>query len=280
MAKRRSSTARDLIDIVAAFPWWVGVGLAVGSYLLFSALAAQPMATGGRPNLVAIFAGALRIAAPLLFLVGAVASAMARSRRKQIYGAATSGDARSAVASMTWREFELLLSEVYRRQGYAVAELGGSGPDGGVDLVLRKDGRKTLVQCKHWKAYSVGAPVVRELLGVMTDRGADAGQVVTSGQFTEQAREFAASHSIALIDGRQLEAMLAKVQARGQAEGRAAGLPLVDRVEGSAGSAPPPACPKCNSSMVKRTARRGPNAGGTFWGCSSYPKCSGTRPID
>lgn len=36
-------------------------------------------------------------------------------------------------------------------------------------------------------------------------------------------------------------------------------------------------CPKCGSSMVKRTARRGRNAGGQFWGCSRYPSCRGTR---
>lgn len=38
-------------------------------------------------------------------------------------------------------------------------------------------------------------------------------------------------------------------------------------------------CPQCGSSMVKRTARRGRNAGGQFWGCSRYPSCKGTRSI-
>ena len=36
-------------------------------------------------------------------------------------------------------------------------------------------------------------------------------------------------------------------------------------------------CPKCGNQMVLRTARQGPNAGGEFWGCSSFPKCNGTR---
>lgn len=38
-----------------------------------------------------------------------------------------------------------------------------------------------------------------------------------------------------------------------------------------------PICPNCQQSMVLRTARRGRNAGGQFWGCSDYPKCKGTR---
>jgi hypothetical protein len=36
-------------------------------------------------------------------------------------------------------------------------------------------------------------------------------------------------------------------------------------------------CPRCGSPMVRRTARRGRNAGNQFWGCSRYPQCKGTR---
>jgi len=38
-----------------------------------------------------------------------------------------------------------------------------------------------------------------------------------------------------------------------------------------------PECPQCGGAMVKRTAKKGNNAGETFWGCTSYPKCKGTR---
>ena len=34
-----------------------------------------------------------------------------------------------------------------------------------------------------------------------------------------------------------------------------------------------PSCPKCGKSMMRRLARRGPNAGNYFWGCSGYPDC-------
>ncbi|OLU32834.1 helix-hairpin-helix domain-containing protein [Pseudomonas sp. PA27(2017)] len=36
-------------------------------------------------------------------------------------------------------------------------------------------------------------------------------------------------------------------------------------------------CPSCGASMVRRTARKGKNAGNQFWGCSKYPACKGTR---
>ncbi|MBP6763660.1 MAG: topoisomerase DNA-binding C4 zinc finger domain-containing protein, partial [Rubrivivax sp.] len=40
-----------------------------------------------------------------------------------------------------------------------------------------------------------------------------------------------------------------------------------------------PSCPICAKAMVRRTAKRGANAGSAFWGCSGYPSCKGTRPL-
>ena len=40
-----------------------------------------------------------------------------------------------------------------------------------------------------------------------------------------------------------------------------------------------PTCPECGSPMKQRTARKGPNAGSQFWGCSRYPQCRGTRAM-
>lgn len=37
------------------------------------------------------------------------------------------------------------------------------------------------------------------------------------------------------------------------------------------------ACPVCSSAMVMRSAKKGSNAGYAFWGCSTYPRCKGTR---
>src|SRR5688500_136792 len=42
-----------------------------------------------------------------------------------------------------------------------------------------------------------------------------------------------------------------------------------------------PSCPVCGRPMVARRARRGPNAGGLFWGCTGYPDdCKGTRDYE
>jgi restriction system protein len=170
---------------------------------------------------------------------------------------------------MTWREFERLVAEGFRRRGYGVVEGGGEGPDGGVDVVLTKGAEKFLVQCKHWRAQRVGVDVVRELYGVMAARGATGGFVVTSGRFSGEAQEFAQGRNLKLVDGIGLRALLCDTQA----------APCVAPANGAGPTAAPkmPACPQCQGPMVKRAARRGASAGQEFWGCASFPKCRGTR---
>ena len=36
-------------------------------------------------------------------------------------------------------------------------------------------------------------------------------------------------------------------------------------------------CPKCGAPMRQRTIKKGSHQGETFWGCTDYPKCDGTR---
>ncbi len=39
-------------------------------------------------------------------------------------------------------------------------------------------------------------------------------------------------------------------------------------------------CPRCGGRLVLRTAKSGPNAGNSFYGCSNYPRCRYIRNID
>lgn len=41
-----------------------------------------------------------------------------------------------------------------------------------------------------------------------------------------------------------------------------------------------PACPKCGRPMVLRSAKRGRNAGKSFWSCGDFPNCNGSRNIN
>jgi hypothetical protein len=65
---------------------------------------------------------------------------------------------------------------------------------------------------------------------------------------------------------------------RKQGVGRFSGSEAGSKIATSAGIESP-VCPRCGGGMIERTAKRGNSVGQKFWGCSSYPKCSGTRQI-
>lgn len=176
---------------------------------------------------------------------------------------------------MSWREFELLVGEVFQMQGYQVAENGGSGADGGIDLVLRRVDQKFLVQCKHWKSVSVGVGVIRELFGVLTAKGDASGFVITSGYFTEKAKIFAQDVKVTLIDDAQLYDLIAQVD-ESQTNGRPSSVFQERR---NVATPTTPTYPLCTHPMTKHTAKVGTRAGCYFWGCSTFPKCRGTRQM-
>lgn len=179
---------------------------------------------------------------------------------------------------MSWQEFEQLVGEYFRRKGFAVEETGGGGVDGGVDLVVTLGKDRYLVQCKQWKAMRVGVATVRELYGVMAAQGAAGGFVVTSGAFTDEARRFAEGREIDIITGDQLTEMIraARPMSAAATAKITASPKTVDTVAPSPKTVP--ACPQCGTGMVLRAARKGGNAGSSFWGCPQFPKCRGTRP--
>ncbi|MFG6412302.1 restriction endonuclease [Roseateles sp. DC23W] len=273
MARRRNrdSVAEDIMSLVSKLPWWVGVLLAAASYAALHRVSQQPVAQPTQLGLLGAtvvetmwrtlaFYGQYLL--PLLCLIGALISAIKRRSRTRLLDRTTSNPAADALNGMSWQQFERLVGEGFRRQGYRVTETGQIGPDGGVDLELRKDAELHLVQCKQWRAQRVGVAVVRELYGAMAARGAAGGFVVTSGRFTQEAADFADGRNVRLIDGDGLKVLLA-----------AGRMPPVAPVRPRA----EPPCPLCGKGMVLRAAKRGAQVGNRFWGCSAFPGCRGTR---
>jgi restriction system protein len=169
------------------------------------------------------------------------------------------------IRTLSWQQFEIIVGEAFRRLGYRVMENGGGGADGGIDLVLDREGQRFFVQCKQWKVSKVGVKSIRELAGVMSAKGVRDGFFVTSGTYTKEAREFAEEAGVSLIDGDSLQRMIRHIE------------PAAALHPGEAQQVSAPACPECGSIMVKRTAKRGANAGSEFWGCRGFPECRGTR---
>ena len=268
-------------------PWWASV---IAAAVVFAGLRwVIPSFLGSRPLLVPLANASAAYAhwLALVFLLPLPFALLNQAHRRRLVEGQASIE---RIRELSWRDFERLVAEAYRRQGYRVTERGGGGADGGVDLELRTKDKTLFVQCKRWKTWTVGVQAVRELYGVTSGERADGAIFVTSGSYTPDAIDFARDKPIKLVDGRQLVAMLETVQspaAKKSAETKPNSdvprhvptTPLPElppaRTTGAVSVAEP--CPRCGSRMVLRTTKKGPNAGSQFWGCSRYPECRGTR---
>lgn len=292
MGRKRQSAVEDIIEITSMLPWWVGVVLAAFAYVGLHQVAVMEVVvpTNGvgmghfvGKQMYKTFAMYLQYILPGLFLIGAAVSAFKRRKRKALHGEVAVAGMKGVLEAISWKQFEQLVGEHFRRRGFTVQENETGGADGGVDLVLGRGEDRYFVQCKQWKARQVGVATVRELYGVMAAKGAAGGYVVTSGVFTDEAKRFAEGREIQLIDGEQLVAVI-----RAQSTPHPGPLPQGERetssnldpgsLSGKTILEDTPSCPECSSPIVLRTARKGSNAGNSFWGCSAFPKCRGTRP--
>jgi restriction system protein len=185
-----------------------------------------------------------------------------------------------SIAALGWRDFERLVGEAFRRQGYAVEETGLGGADGGIDLILRRDGKRSLVQCKRWRREKVPVNVVREDVRPAgpppRGRGAHrrARRVHPGGRaLRERKTDRADRRRHSAGDGpwragrRTPHRCIAGFDARPRTE------PAVGPAKAAAAPSVPN-CPRCGAAMIQRTNRR---TATTFWGCPAFPACRGTR---
>jgi restriction system protein len=270
----RSRDRHPLVELTR-LPWWVSLVFAALVFLALRWLA--PALAGSRPMLAPLGQAAAAHAhwVAAIFLLPIPFALFNAARRRRLVEARPSID---RLLTMPWQEFEQLVGEAYRRQGYRVTDRGGAGADGGIDLELRAQDKTLVVQCKRWKTRTVGVELVRDLYGAMVGEEAHGAIFVTSGSYTPDAIDFARDKPIKLVDGRGLVELLKGVRDRAPSSAREAsartGAPLVvTTAEG------PITCPKCGSAMVRRVAKQGASAGGVFWGCSQFPSCRGTRAV-
>lgn len=287
-----STDSDSLTALLVSSPWWIGPICAALVFIFFRLIIPTILGGVGKPDdAMAKTFGAVLVPistriAPLaasavifLWLLAELKKLMDRKRLDSQTGLDSIGD-------LSWQEFEELVAEAFRREGYEAEVRGDVAGDGGVDVVLRRKAEKTLVQCKHWKSWTVGVTIVRELRGVMAGEKADYGIVVSYGTFTPEAEAFARDNRITLIGGKDLDKMVKAVQRIPRVPTSKPAEPLVAAASASpqrmATISPPeiPSCPLCGSSMVRRTARKGANAGTQFWGCPKYPTCKGIQDLE
>jgi restriction system protein len=182
--------------------------------------------------------------------------------------------ARSGIAGvdrMDVKTFEAFLASLFRDLGY---ELEGSRTHGdfAAELVVVKDGMRTVVEGKRW-SKNLGVTAVQEALGAMTDYACDSAIVVANRQFTHQAKKLAQTNGIQLWDR---EALVGKLLGLHGVPGELPSSDIAIPELAAAVTAPPAglaAAPVATASVPVRVATAPPAAvprwtPGTFASCA------------
>ena len=85
-------------------------------------------------------------------------------------------------------QFEQEVAKIFILNGYKATVTKGSG-DGGVDIVVEKEGYRGIIQCKHYRNPVPPEPI-RALWGCKDDFGADEVILVASSGITQSGADF------------------------------------------------------------------------------------------
>ena len=278
MARRRKE---NLVEVLMHLPWQAGIIVGLLGFGFFRWGLAWYFNSSSNPYSKAFGAGvtqgALEPVAWLFLAIGFLGAGLSIWRAKDRSKLLDEQTGLDSLRAMSWQQFERVVGEAYRRLGYQIEETGQGGADGGIDLLLRKGGVTTLVQCKQWRNQKIGIAVVREMYGLMVHHRASAVKIVCTGIFTSECEAFAAGKPLELVDGPALLKLVDHVKAppaRSVPSPRP--IPAFSPIAATDLQPKVPECPKCGVAMVERSNRAN---GQKFWGCTSYPKCRGTIAI-
>ena len=241
MSKFQSVVDRAMLAFVSRISGWEAVAIAVAFYGGIGL--AMPLGLS-MPEYGLIYFNAFGTVMAVI-LLGWLLVRIAAGERRNLLEWTTD------LRRLNFKEFEWLVGEIFRREGWVVRETGrDDGPDGNIDLELTRGGKRSIVQCKRWTARSVGVDEIRRFLGTLMREKllGSSGIFVTLSDFTEQARREATASGIALIDNRELFARIEKVR----------------RAE---------PCPSCNSPMILGKSQFG------WWFRCNQQGCSGKRNL-
>jgi len=171
---------------------------------------------------------------------------------------------------MSGIEFEEYLHAILKKLGYKVFLTETTG-DFGADLILQKDGIKTVVQAKRYKG-SVGIKAVQEIFGAKSYYDAQDAWVITNSYYTKAAKALALKSNVRLLNRNSLIelALDAGIQPTtlyqtNNIKNEASKTELIEKNSKQ--------CPICSNEMVIRNGKHG-----RFYGCSNFPVCRGTLP--
>ncbi len=184
---RLKMAENSLFAILLRSRWWISWLVAAGVAGVSMALLPRDYAPFGAVGAV-----------PFLVIGG-----MALWRQWGTLSPAQTQDWLTRAQAMPWAEFSAKLESAWRTAGYGVQR--GQGV---ADFVLDKNGRTTLVSAKRWKAARQGLEPLRELDAARRAREADAAVFLALGELSDNARDFARSAPVRVVQGADLATLL------------------------------------------------------------------------
>jgi restriction system protein len=110
------------------------------------------------------------------------------------------------------REFEDVIAEMYRALGYDVKQTPYSN-DKGKDIILKKDGKKYLVECKRYNfENTIGREALQKFFAAIIEEEAEKGFFVTTSGYTSTSIQYAKERgNIELINGNKLVILMREI---------------------------------------------------------------------
>ncbi|GAB1435423.1 restriction endonuclease [Sphaerotilus sulfidivorans] len=174
----------SLFAILLRSPWWISVAIGAVIGLVASAALPADFQTAGALSGFPFF----------------VIAVMAARRQRGQPSAAQVAETAQALGALTWPAFADRLETAFQRAGYQVQR--GTAP--GVDFVLERQGRTTLVGARRWKAARTGLEPLRELQAAREAADAQAALYIALGAVTDNTRPFLREHGITLWQAAEL----------------------------------------------------------------------------
>ncbi|APH20988.1 restriction endonuclease [Clostridium botulinum] len=99
-------------------------------------------------------------------------------------------DIQKEIKAMDDRQFEIFCAELFRQLGYK-AKTTQKTCDGGKDIILKKNGFTTYVECKKWNSNLVGREPLQKLVGSSIADNVLNMIFITTSDFNKNAKEYA-----------------------------------------------------------------------------------------
>jgi restriction system protein len=175
---------KSLFAVLLRSPWWASALIALVVGLLGFVLLPDPLRVGGALS-----------GLPFMVIAG-----IAAWRQWPLPSAARVDETRLALATMAWPAFASLLEQAFLRDGYSVQRSQTEG----VDFVLERQGRSTLVCARRWKSARTGLEALRALQAARDAAEAADALYIGLGTLSDNAAPFAAEQRIVVWQANEL----------------------------------------------------------------------------